>query len=99
MAPSLASLRDTVDLRHLRQIVAGLDEGVILIDPDQSLLWANDAALTMHGVERLEQLGRTVDEYRADSSCVTATTIGWRPMTIRSSGSRRASAFPRSWSR
>ncbi|HJO64715.1 MAG TPA: PAS domain-containing protein, partial [Sphingomonas sanguinis] len=48
----------------MRQIVAGLDEGVILIDPDQSLLWANDAALTMHGVERLEQLGRTVDEYR-----------------------------------
>ncbi len=57
-------MRDTADLRHLRQIVAGLDEGVILIDPDQSLLWANDAALAMHGVERLEQLGRTVDEYR-----------------------------------
>nr|WP_306822632.1 PAS domain S-box protein [Sphingomonas sanguinis] len=65
MAPSLATMRDTVDLRHLRQIVAGLDEGVILVDPDQSLLWANDAALAMHGVERLEQLGRTVDEYRS----------------------------------
>lgn len=65
MSPPLKSLRETVDLRHLRQIVAGLDEGVILIDPDEALLWANDAALAMHGVARLEQLGRTVDEYRA----------------------------------
>lgn len=65
MAASLKSLRETVDLRHLRQIIAGLDEGVILVDPDQSLLWANDAALRMHGVERLEQLGADVDDYRA----------------------------------
>jgi len=61
----LRSLRETADLRHLRQIVAGLDEGVILIDPDQSLLWANNAALRMHGVAALDQLGATVDEYRA----------------------------------
>ena len=27
LGPSLATMRDTVDLRHLRQIVAGLDEG------------------------------------------------------------------------
>ncbi|MDI1295373.1 MAG: PAS domain S-box protein [bacterium] len=59
------SLRETADLRHLRQIIAGLDEGVILIDPDQSLLWANDAALTMHGVETIADLGATVDDYRA----------------------------------
>ncbi len=65
MAPPLKSLRETVDLRHLQQIVAGLDEGVILIDPDETLLWANPAALAMHGVQELEQLGRTVDEYRA----------------------------------
>ena len=61
---SFKSLRDTADLRHLRQIIAGLDEGVILIDPDQSLLWANDAALAMHGVEHIDDLGATVDEYR-----------------------------------
>ncbi|WP_315763784.1 PAS domain S-box protein [Sphingomonas sp. Y38-1Y] len=58
------SLRETADLRHLRQIVAGLDEGVILIDPDETLLWANAAALAMHGVDRLEDLGRDVDDYR-----------------------------------
>jgi PAS domain S-box-containing protein len=64
MAASLTSLRETADLRHLRQIIAGLDEGVILIDPDQTLLWANDAALKMHGVSSLEQLGADVDDYR-----------------------------------
>jgi PAS domain S-box-containing protein len=62
---SVTSLRETADLRHLRQIIVGLDEGVILIDPDQSLLWANDAALAMHGVTAIESLGATVDEYRA----------------------------------
>ena len=62
---SFKSLRETADLRHLRQIIVGLDEGVILIDPDQSLLWANDAALAMHGVQDLAELGATVDEYRS----------------------------------
>ena len=64
-APALKSLRDSADLRHLRQIIAGLDEGVILIDPDQSILWANAAALAMHGVDAVEDLGATVDAYRA----------------------------------
>ncbi|UAJ10104.1 PAS domain S-box protein [Polymorphobacter megasporae] len=62
---SFKSLRETAGLRHLRQIIVGLDEGVVLIDPDQSLLWANDAALAMHGVEDIADLGATVDEYRS----------------------------------
>jgi PAS domain-containing protein len=62
---SFKTLRETADLRHLRQIIAGLDEGVILIDPDQTLLWANRAALAMHEVDELRDLGTTVDEYRA----------------------------------
>lgn len=62
--PVLKSLRDSVDLRHLRQIITALDEGVMLIDPDQTILWANAAALGMHGVEAVEDLGTTVDEYR-----------------------------------
>lgn len=64
-AASFKTLRETADLRHLRQIIAGLDEGVILIDPDQSLLWANDSALTMHGVDTIADLGATVNDYRA----------------------------------
>lgn len=62
---SFEPLRETADLRHLRQIIVGLDEGVILIDPDQRLLWANDAALAMHGVNAITDLGATVDEYRS----------------------------------
>ena len=34
--------------RQLQQIIAGLSDGVILLDPDQSILWANEAALAMH---------------------------------------------------
>jgi PAS domain S-box-containing protein len=53
------------DHRQLRQLIAGLTDGVILIEPDQSVAWANSAALAMHGVDRVEALGATVSEYRA----------------------------------
>jgi PAS domain S-box-containing protein len=52
--------------RQIQQIAANLSEGVILIDVDQTIRWANEAALAMHGVERLDQLGRTIDEYHAN---------------------------------
>ena len=50
---------------ELRQLVAGMSEGVILVEPDQRIAWANDAALAMHGVAALADLGATVDAYRA----------------------------------
>jgi PAS domain S-box-containing protein len=53
-----------VDQAQLRQIVAGMSEGVILICPDQRITYANAAALAMHGVAALDDLGQTVDEYR-----------------------------------
>lgn len=56
--------RPQVDRRQLQQIVAGLSEGVILIDPDASLVWANETALSIHGVEQLDGLGSTVTGYR-----------------------------------
>ena len=52
------------DYRQVQQIIAGLAEGVILIDLNQRILWANDAALAMHGVTRLNDLGTTMEEYR-----------------------------------
>jgi PAS domain S-box-containing protein len=52
------------DRSQLEQIIAGLTEGVILVEPDQSITYANEAALEMHGVRHLHELGRTVDEYR-----------------------------------
>lgn len=53
-----------VERRQLQQIIAGLTEGVILIDPDQTISWANTAALTMHGASAVADLGQNVDEYR-----------------------------------
>jgi PAS domain S-box-containing protein len=53
-----------VDQAQLRQIVAGMSEGVILICPDQTITYANPAALAMHGVAALDDLGETVSEYR-----------------------------------
>ncbi|GJE60671.1 helix-turn-helix transcriptional regulator [Methylobacterium trifolii] len=52
------------DRHELRQIIAGLSEGVILVEPDQTIAYANAAALAMHGAESLDELGATVDAYR-----------------------------------
>jgi len=52
------------DRSQLEQIIAGLTEGVLLVEPDQTITYANEAALAMHGVTTLDELGRTVDEYR-----------------------------------
>jgi PAS domain S-box-containing protein len=59
-----ASKENSPDRRQLEQIIAGLTEGVILVEPDQTITYANEAALEMHGVTNLDELGRTVDEYR-----------------------------------
>jgi PAS domain S-box-containing protein len=53
-----------VDRRQLRQIIAGLTEGILLIDPDQSIVWANETALAIHGVEQLADLGADAVQYR-----------------------------------
>ena len=52
------------DTQQLRSIVAGVSDGVILIDPDQRIVWANQPALDMHGVADLEGLGGTATGYR-----------------------------------
>ncbi|MBC3347256.1 helix-turn-helix transcriptional regulator [Pseudomonas sp. SWRI196] len=49
--------------RQLLQIIAGLSDGVMLIEVDQSIAWANEAALTMHGVTDLNELGANAEEY------------------------------------
>ncbi len=50
-------------LHHLEQLMDGLLEGVILMDPTGIILSANPAALKMHGVATLEDLGETADDY------------------------------------
>jgi len=62
---SQAVLATETNRRQLQQIIAGLSDGVILIETDQarSLLWANEAALAMHGVSEVGELGGNVGEY------------------------------------
>jgi PAS domain S-box-containing protein len=60
----VSTLRNqSVDLGRLRQIVAGLSEGVILIGEKGDILWANEAALRMHGVTDVDDLGGGADGY------------------------------------
>ena len=49
-------------LHHLEQLMTGLLEGVILMDPTGIILSANPAALKMHGVRAVEDLGQTADD-------------------------------------
>ncbi len=56
--------KQRADRTQLQQIIAGLTEGVIVINPDQTISWANQTALTLHGVASVEDLGGTVSEYR-----------------------------------
>ncbi len=57
-------LSPRADRTQLQQIIVGLTEGIIIIDPDQAIAWANDAALVMHGITSIGDLGATVSEYR-----------------------------------
>jgi PAS domain S-box-containing protein len=52
-------------LRHLEQLMAQLLDGVILVDPAGTILSANDAALRMHGVREVADLGGTAEGYAA----------------------------------
>lgn len=61
MSNALPRLHPT--LRHLEQLMAQLLDGVILIDPTGTILSANAAALTMHGVTTLGALGSTAEDY------------------------------------
>lgn len=56
--------RQPTDRTQLQKIIVGLTEGIILINLDRTIAWANDAALAMHGVGSVEELGTTVAGYR-----------------------------------
>ena len=54
---------DDHERKQLRQIMAGLSDGVIVYEMDGSLAWANAKALAMHGDAATEELGETVSAY------------------------------------
>ena len=49
--------------RYLQKIVSEFSDGVLLIETDRTIIWANDTALDMHGVRTVDELGNTVFEY------------------------------------
>lgn len=49
---------------QLREIVADVSEGVLMLDTQGTIIWANKAALAMHGVEDVAQLGADTRGYR-----------------------------------
>ena len=53
-----------VNRNVLRELVAGLSDGIILIDPEGAISWANGAALQMHRVLAVEELGGDAAGYR-----------------------------------
>ncbi|OZI25139.1 PAS domain S-box protein [Bordetella genomosp. 7] len=59
-----ASTVFTPERRLLLEIVDDLVEGIILLDPDRRIAWANDTALKMHGATTLADLGETAAGYR-----------------------------------
>lgn len=54
-----------VDRDEVRQVSAGLSAGVILVEPDQTIAYAHAVVLAMHGSGSPDELGPTVDAYRA----------------------------------
>ncbi len=54
----------TTERRHLLEIIDGLIEGIILLDMNRHIAWANDTALRMHGAAELADLGGTAAGYR-----------------------------------
>ncbi|MFS0772801.1 PAS domain S-box protein [Sphingomonas sp. 1P08PE] len=60
-------------LRHLKQLMAQLLDGVILLDSTGVILSANAAALRMHGIDKLEDLGATAEGYAERFTLRSAT--------------------------
>lgn len=61
---SEAILARETNRRQLQQIISGLSDGVMLVEVDQTIIWANEAALLMHGVEEISELGANGEAYR-----------------------------------
>lgn len=52
----------------LRELVSGLTDGIIVIDTDGTISWANASALAMHRIQDIGGLGGTVADYRRQFS-------------------------------
>ena len=57
-------MKPSANYRQLQRVIAGLTEGIILIDRNEKITWANQAALTIHGAKSIRELGGTPAGYR-----------------------------------
>lgn len=57
-------LKEQTDRRQLQEIIAGLGEGILLIDPADGVVWANQQALVLHDATELSEIGTSAKEYR-----------------------------------
>jgi PAS domain S-box-containing protein len=48
----------------LQELIGGLSDGIILVEPNGDIAWANGSALEMHRVDSIEELGADAREYR-----------------------------------
>lgn len=71
--PSEPALPDYPDRTQLQEIIAGMNEGVALIEPDEAITYANHAFLEMHGVHELGDLGRSIHAYLGNYSVFSRT--------------------------
>ena len=56
------------------------------MEPDQRIVWANESALQLHGVETVEDLGADVAAYRERFALRYRNNHRCRRATIRSTG-------------
>lgn len=45
-------------------MIADLSTGIVTLETDGTLVYANRAALKLHGVDKLEALGQTANDYQ-----------------------------------
>ena len=61
--PKHADVAPPDDRPQLRRIAADLEEGVVVLGLDGAIVWANAAALAMHAVEAIAELGGDASGY------------------------------------
>ena len=64
---------------QLETILAGLSDGLILLTLGGAVRYANAAALSIHGVQRLDELGATVEAYKAEFELLS---LEGRPLPV-----------------
>ncbi|MDQ2137799.1 helix-turn-helix transcriptional regulator [Alcaligenaceae bacterium B3P038] len=61
--PAKNALAPIPERHQLQQLIGGLGEGIIVLEPDGRIGWANAAALAMHEVRSIKALGADIDAY------------------------------------